>query len=140
MDPVHKFENVSLKVSVGGTFVDCRIYEESKMLTNVEVSSLARLQRRLSQSQQIKGQREKARQTMLFQLNFVSKRASVHVCQMFAQSCWKKSRNKYLLVVVRVNLLSMSKPVEVALHVIVHLCLHLVLLVHPPAKKLPIKK
>ena len=46
--------------------------------------------------------------------------------------CWESHVD--LLVVVRVDLFSMRQPVEVALHVIVHLRLHLVLLVHPPAR------
>ena len=52
---------------------------------------------------------------------------------MFAQSPLKETR---LLVIVWVDLLSMSKPVEVALHVLVHLSLHLVLLVDAPTRRL----
>ena len=52
---------------------------------------------------------------------------------MFAQSPLKETR---LLVIVWVDLLSMGKPVEVALHVLVHLSLHLVLLVDAPARRL----
>ena len=52
---------------------------------------------------------------------------------MFAQSPLKETR---LLVIVWVDLLSMGKPVEVALHVLVHLSLHLVLLVDAPTRRL----
>ena len=52
---------------------------------------------------------------------------------MFAQSPLKET---CLLVIVWVDLLSMGKPVEVALHVLVHLRLHLVLLIHAPACRL----
>ena len=52
---------------------------------------------------------------------------------MFAQSPLKET---CLLVIVWVDLLSMGKPVEVALHVLVHLRLHLVLLVDAPARRL----
>ena len=53
---------------------------------------------------------------------------------MFAQP--QPLKETCLLVIVWVDLLSMSKPVEVALHVLVHLRLHLVLLVHAPARRL----
>ena len=52
---------------------------------------------------------------------------------MFAQSPLKET---CLLVIVWVDLLSMGKPVEVALHILVHLRLHLVLLVDAPARRL----
>ena len=52
---------------------------------------------------------------------------------MFAQSPLKET---CLLVIVWVDLLSMGKPVEVALHVLIHLRLHLVLLVDAPARRL----
>ena len=62
--------------------------------------------------------------------------AATHVSVKCFLSCLQLKKLPRLLVVIGVDLLSMSEPVEVALHVIVHLRLHLVLLVHPPARRL----